>query len=190
MKKRILAIVGLLSCLASAVIQAQGDFAPHHNGTIQGMLQALESSPHEKLFTEMTGWTVAGLKATLSEGRLYVAPCGDACASLRSTRVVSRSRQDDPNIRRYYSGTIEAWRHVRPQELAVFVDGRPVALLSCANPLVSDVCIACCPEVGPPIITQESKSRIIPFSGSVLSKENRTSWTYPPIEPTTIEVPQ
>jgi hypothetical protein len=188
--KSVIAVVGLLFLVSNG--HAQTDFVKSHDGTIQGMLRALESSPHERLFTEMTRWTVARLRAALSEGRLYVAPCGSDCASLRSTRVVSRSRQSGPNIRKYYSGTIEAWRHVHPQELAVFVDRKPIALLSCANPLIPDVCIACCPEVGPPIITQESKSRIvpIPFSGNVLSRKSRTSWTYPPIEPTSIEVPQ
>ena len=179
----------LLLCYNSSLFAASGnDFVDGtHDGTLLGMLAALEKSGHVSLFEEITGYSTQRIRTLNKQGRVTIGPCGNMCANKRSTRIVPKGTKG-PDIREYTAGTVNAWRDIDPNEKVVFVDGKPIAVLKCANPLVPKKCVACCPQVGRPTIIHEAgEFERVPFSRRTRRDGGRTSWVYPRTQPTPTE---
>lgn len=173
-----------------------------HNGTLPSVLTALKQSGNAALFAEITGYSPARLRELAKEGAVEIKQCGNACEQLRSTRLTSRTAGD--NVRTYSAGNVEAWRGVGLTERAIFVHGKPIALVHCANPLVSSACVACCPEMGSARVEHRSRYYFQPYSGAgpswhhnttpyggrVLESKRATIWQRPSLPPRTMRYPQ
>jgi len=192
----------LLFVAGISTAHSAGDFVRNgsHNGTLPSVLSALEQSGNAKLFTEITGYSPARLRQLAKEGAVEIKPCGAACESVRSTRITARTSGD--NVRTYNVGNVEAWRDVKANERAIFVHGRPIALVHCANPLVASVCISCCPQTGPARVDRRNRYYFDSYSapywhgggphygGRVRESRRATIWQRPSAAPKTMRYPQ